>query len=1304
MVGFLLTVVMESFAQPLPPDAEDDLFLVFLGKQTPVLLPILANDMTPQGVLVPSSITIIAQPVGGTISIDTTTGVITYTPHPTFEGEEMFSYTVRNDAGLTSDTAIVLFTVLDAVNDRATIVQNSTLTLNVLANDIISNDFIPNPATLTIERQPFNGTVTNVNLTTGEITYQPNSGYAGEDSFVYKVEDNFGFWVAVATVFIDVRSPNQPPVARNDTVTTLPGTPKTISILANDDDPDGSIDPSTVTIIQQPRMGSAVVHPANGTITYTPNAESRGRDSLKYIVYDDQEEPSNVATVFILVNNPPFGLAMDFTTPVDSPLVIQPLTFVFDSDGFIDATTVTITRQPTRGVVKVDSVFGDITYTPNASVRGLDSLYFKVSDNDGAYSENIPVRILINNPPVAKPDSVFTARNRPVVIDVLANDTDSDGHLVPSSIVVELLPEFGSVHIDTTTGRITYTPRPGFAGVDLFEYGVADNDGAFSFASVVIRVVNAEPPVAVDDRVISLGSNTRATIALLANDSAHSPTLVPSSIVMTRVPTRGRAAVDTSTGVLTYIPNLNVQGPDTMAYTVRNDSGFVSNQALVTLTVRAAVNDAALTFSGLPVTIPVLANDLVEPDFPPDPSTVTIVEAPSHGTVTALDSATGAIIYRPHTAFAGLDTLVYRVNGRFGDIVAIASVYITVRPPNRNPVAVNDAVTLRLNTSQTIGVLANDSDPDGDPLTLESVSDPPNGTAVIVNDSIRYTPDMNFLGTDSFFYIIHDGFQGRDTATVFVEVISIAYDITDLGTLGGNVSRAYGLNELGYVVGASRTASGQIRAFRWSGGIMIPLTSPDTGSTQAFGINRLGEIVGARERNGKIEAVRWRDDTIASLAPSATELSIAYGINEQGVIAGVSVGTTGDYARAVVWEGGTLFPLDNTAQSSSAFGIREDGTVAGYLELRSQEPRAGAGTRFTGFRLFPSDTAKTRAYALNDSGLVVGSRQVGTTVTAVMWNEAGQRTTLASLGGSFSEAYALNHSGLMVGTSSYVQIPLALELKSRVSVYPGLALSASGLIDENLLFRERLFSRSTTLENLRATMWVRGGIAVDLNEVIPNTSEWILLEARGINAASQIIGTGLRNGEVRAFVLTPSSNLTPTVFDHRTSTVRGNTVVIHVLQGAVDRDGDRLRLIAVHGARHGAISFTADGMVTYTPHETFLGIDTLLYVVTDGRGALAQGRVIIRIGEQPAVYELAQNYPNPFNPATTISFSLPVQEQVELSLYNILGERVKVLVNDILPAGVHRVQLTGSGLATGVYFYTLRTGPYTATRKLVLLK
>jgi hypothetical protein len=90
--------------------------------------------------------------------------------------------------------------------------------------------------------------------------------------------------------------------------------------------------------------------------------------------------------------------------------------------------------------------------------------------------------------------------------------------------------------------------------------------------------------------------------------------------------------------------------------------------------------------------------------------------------------------------------------------------------------------------------------------------------------------------------------------------------------------------------------------------------------------------------------------------------------------------------------------------------------------------------------------------------------------------------------------------------------------------------------------------------------------------------------------------------------------------------------------------------------------------------------------------------------QMPKVFNLSQNYPNPFNPTTVISYSLPRNSYVTLTIYNDLGQKVETLVDEEQNPGGHSISFDASKLSSGIYFYRLQAGTYTQSKKLVLLK
>jgi hypothetical protein len=179
-----------------------------------------------------------------------------------------------------------------------------------------------------------------------------------------------------------------------------------------------------------------------------------------------------------------------------------------------------------------------------------------------------------------------------------------------------------------------------------------------------------------------------------------------------------------------------------------------------------AVDDSTETFRSQPVTVNVLANDS---DADGDPLSVTGTSGPAHGTAQA--NQNGTVTYTPDTGYTGSDSFTYSISdGKGGSDTGNVSVNVK-EPPNSAPDAVDDSATTQDSTPVTIAVLANDTDPDGDTLSVAGVTQPANGTATRnADNTVTYSPKSGFVGSDAFTYTIDDGHGGNDTATVSVVV------------------------------------------------------------------------------------------------------------------------------------------------------------------------------------------------------------------------------------------------------------------------------------------------------------------------------------------------------------------------------------------------------------------------------------------------------------------------------------------------------------------------------------------------------
>ncbi len=199
--------------------------------------------------------------------------------------------------------------------------------------------------------------------------------------------------------------------------------------------------------------------------------------------------------------------------------------------------------------------------------------------------------ISINLPPTAANDSATTPFETPVTIDVAANDSDANGTIDLTSVVIVTNATNGTTSINATTGVVTYTPNAGFSGGDTFTYTINDDLGDASNVAAVTITVQPEPPnqapVANNDSA-STNHNAAITISVTSNDTDADGTIDTGSVVVVTASANGSTTVN-SNGSITFTPTTGYSGTTTFTYTVADDDGTVSNVATVTVTVRAAV-------------------------------------------------------------------------------------------------------------------------------------------------------------------------------------------------------------------------------------------------------------------------------------------------------------------------------------------------------------------------------------------------------------------------------------------------------------------------------------------------------------------------------------------------------------------------------------------------------------------------------------------------------------------------------------------------------------------------------------------
>ena len=444
-----------------------------------------------------------------------------------------------------------------------------------------------------------------------------------------------------------------------------------------------------------------------------------------------------------------------------------------DSDANSDPITAIEVTGPSHGSLTLNAD-GSFTYVPTSNYVGADSFTYKAKDASLS-SPPATVDITVNGRPTVVGDSYTTSKNTSLnqaAPGLLANDSDPENDTLSAVKVTN--PAHGTVAVNDN-GSFGYTPTTGYVGPDSFTYKVTDPYNT-SATQTVLLTVNA-PPAATADGYSVKSSATLSVAApgLLGNDS--DPEGDPITVTAATAAAHGTATVNAN-GSFTYKSVAGYVGSDTFTYKAK-DAWGQSAAATVTITVNPTTAPVGVTDSynvtfetTLNVPAPgVLGNDT---DAEADPLTAALGTTTSHGTLAL--NANGSFSYTPSASFSGPDSFTYRAKDATGQS-ALTTVNLNVGSAgNQPPAAVGDSYTAVSGVAEVVaapGLLGNDTDADGDPLTAAVVTGPAHGTLTInANGSFTYTASAAYSGTDSFTYRASDGTQPSTPATVTITVIS----------------------------------------------------------------------------------------------------------------------------------------------------------------------------------------------------------------------------------------------------------------------------------------------------------------------------------------------------------------------------------------------------------------------------------------------------------------------------------------------------------------------------------------------------
>ncbi|MDE2593980.1 MAG: tandem-95 repeat protein, partial [Burkholderiales bacterium] len=629
---------------------------------------------------------------------------------------------------------------------------------------------------------------------TGALTFAPDDGYVGNQSFSYTVSNSTG-QTANAAVTVSVVPPSAVPVANPDLLITQENKAVIVFVTANDDA--GNQGPIQITQINGHLVTAGdsvtvshgtVTLNADGSLTVTPDTHYSGDISFAYTVADQAGQTAN-ATVNVQVTPvndvPVIGDPADptfvpstgsyaVTTNEDKP--VSGHVTATDADG--DTLTFAKGSDPAHGSVTVNAD-GTWTYTPAKDYNGSDSFTVTVSDGQSTTTSTINVGVTpVNDPPSLGGNgtySVTTPEDHPISGQVVATDIDGDALTYAKGVG----PEHGSVTVNAD-GTWTYTPAKDYNGSDSFTVTVSDgHDTVTSTVNVGVTPVN-DPP--------SLGGNGTYSVTT-PEDQPISGQVMATDVdgdgdALTYAkgvgPEHGSVTVNAD-GTWTYTPAKDYNGSDSFTVTVSDGHDTVTSTVNVGVT---PVNDPpSLGNNGTySVTTPEdqpVSGQVVATDVDGDALTYAKGVGPEHGSVTV--NADGTWTYTPSKDYNGNDSFTVTVSD--GKDTVTSTVNVGVIPVNDPPsLGSNGTYSVTTPEDHPISGQVVATDVDGDTLTYAKGVGPAHGSVTVNADGTwTYTPAKDYNGSDSFTVTVSDG---HDTVTSTVNVG--VTPVNDPPSLGGN--------------------------------------------------------------------------------------------------------------------------------------------------------------------------------------------------------------------------------------------------------------------------------------------------------------------------------------------------------------------------------------------------------------------------------------------------------------------------------------------------------------------------------------
>ncbi|HCH0840199.1 TPA: tandem-95 repeat protein [Vibrio parahaemolyticus] len=1061
-------------------------------------------------------------------------GIATISPTADWNGSETLTFTATDPSG-ESISQTVNFTVApvaDIVADKATVVEDTSTVIKVLGNDTFEGD--GKVVSLDTNNGPANGTV-SVNPD-GSVTYTPNDNYHGTDSFTYIVTS--GGVSESTTVSVDVTPVNDAPVAKDDIATTQEDTAVTIDVLTNDTDVDG--DKLSIESASVPKE-QGTVEVVDGKLVFTPAENFNGDAEITYTVTDGQlTDEAKVAVTVNPVNDAPTIKvdAVESITEdaVNTDTVVATLT-VRDTDTPEDQLTVSLENNSNGyfvlvgNEVKLTQAGVDAVNNDELNLKDL-TISASVSDgvNPTANDSDSLIVNRVNDAPVAKDDIATTQEDTAITIDVLPNDSDVDGDKL--SIQSASVPE-AQGKVEIVDGKLVFTPAENFHGDAEITYTLTD--GALTDQATVNVTVNAvnDTPVVESNLADQTLAEDFTPYTIDLNTAFSDVDNVDGELTFS-VSGNSNVLVSIENGIATISPTADWNGSEPLTFTATDPSGESVSQTVnfTVAPVADIVADKATVVEDMPTIIKVLGNDMFEGDD--KVVSLDTNNGPANGTVSV--NPDGSVTYTPNDNYHGADSFTYIVTS--GGVSESTTVNVDVTPVNDAPVAKDDIATTQEDTVVTIDVLPNDSDVDGDKLSIESASVPKEqGTVEVVDGKLVFTPAENFNGDAEITYTVTDG-QLTDEAKVTVTV----NPVDDAPTI--KVDAVESITE-----DAVNTDT-----------VVASLTVRDTDTPE-------DQLTVSLENNSNGYFVLVGNEVKLTQAGVDAVNNDELNLKDLTISASVSDGVN---------------PTANDSDSLVVNRVNDAPTVENAIADQELSEDFATYTIDLNDAFKDSDSALNFSVSGNSNVLVSIENGIATITPTADWNGSETLTFTAT-----------DPSGESVSqTVNFTVAPVADIVADKATVVEDTPTIIKVLGNDTFEGTDKVVSLDTNNGPANGTVSVNPDGSVTYT---PNDNY------HGADSFTYIVTSGGVSESTTVNVDVTPVNDVPVAKDDTATTQEDTAVTIDVLPNDTDIDGDTLRIDSASVPSDQGTVEIVDGKLVFTPAENFNGNAEITYTVTDGQ-------------------------------------------------------------------------------------------------------